>query len=59
MKEADTAFYCGTAAEVVELASLDEVTFSLSWEDSLSARIQKAYKCKVLEEQAKPILQTA
>jgi len=59
MKEADTAFYCGTAAEVVELASLDETVFPMNWEDSLSAQIQKAYKAKVLEQQFKPSLQTA
>ena len=59
MKEADTAFYCGTAAEVVEIASLDEVVFKMNWEESLSAQIQKAYKCKVLQQQYKPTLQTA
>ena len=53
MKEADTAFYCGTAAEVVELASLDETVFPMNWEDSLSALIQKAYKARVLEQQFK------
>ena len=58
MKEADTAFYCGTAAEVVELASLDETVFPLNWEDSLSAQIQKAYKCKVLQQEYNPTLQT-
>jgi branched-chain amino acid aminotransferase len=59
MKEADTAFYCGTAAEVVELASLDETVFPMNWEDSLSAQIQKAYKAKVLQQEYKPTLQTA
>ncbi len=59
MKEADHAFYCGTAAEVVEIASLDDVDFKTDWEDSLSAVIQKAYKAKVLEQQFKPSLQTA
>jgi branched-chain amino acid aminotransferase len=59
MKEADTAFYCGTAAEVVELASLDEVTFKLNWEDSLSAQIQEAYKCKVLNKEFKASLERA
>jgi branched-chain amino acid aminotransferase len=58
MKEADTAFYCGTAAEVVEIASLDEIVFPMNWEDSLSAQIQKAYKCKVLQQEYKPTLQT-
>ena len=50
MKEADTAFYCGTAAEVVEIASLDDVCFPKKWEDALSGQIQKAYKAKVLEQ---------
>lgn len=49
MREADSAFYCGTAAEVVELASLDNINFKLNWEDSLGSIIQQAYKCKVLE----------
>lgn len=51
MKGADSAFYCGTAAEVVGLASLDNVDFRLKWEESLGSVIQKAYKCKVLEQQ--------
>ena len=48
MKGTDAAFYCGTAAEVVELESLDHVPFKLQWEDSLSYVIQKAYKKLVL-----------
>lgn len=56
MKEADTAFYCGTAAEVVEITSLDDVTFQLNWDESLSATIQKAYKAKVLEQAFKSTL---
>lgn len=51
MKGTDSAFYCGTAAEVVELASLDNVPFKLNWDESLGSIIQKAYKCKVLEQQ--------
>jgi branched-chain amino acid aminotransferase len=48
MRGADAGFYCGTAAEVVELASLDDVPFRLNWEDSLGALVQKAYKALVL-----------
>ena len=51
MRGADSGFYCGTAAEVVELASLDNVDFKLSWDDSLGSVIQQAYKCKVLEKE--------
>lgn len=49
MRGADAGFFCGTAAEVVALSSLDNVPFKKNWEDSLSYIIQQAYKCKVLE----------
>ncbi|RZM11467.1 MAG: branched-chain amino acid aminotransferase, partial [Pedobacter sp.] len=50
MSGADAGFFCGTAAEVVALESLDNVPFKKSWEDSLSYTIQQAYKCKVTEQ---------
>lgn len=43
--------FCGTAAEVVALESLDNVLFKKDWEESLSAIIQKAYKAKVMEQE--------
>jgi len=46
---ADSAFYCGTAAEVIGIRSLDDTVFPLTWEETLGARIQKAYKKLVLE----------
>lgn len=49
MRGADAGFFCGTAAEVVALSSLDDVPFKKSWEDSLSSLIQQAYRCKVME----------
>jgi branched-chain amino acid aminotransferase len=49
MYGADAAFYCGTAAEVVELDSIDNHPFRLSWNDTCSSKIQKAYSLKVLE----------
>lgn len=49
MRGADAGFFCGTAAEVVALESLDNVEFAKPWEDSLSYVIQQAYKCRVLE----------
>lgn len=52
LKQADAAFYCGTAAEVIGWKSLDDVTFSKEWKDTISSRIQAAYKDKVLERQA-------
>jgi branched-chain amino acid aminotransferase len=43
MHGADAAFYCGTAAEVVQLDSLDNIPFVQPWENSLSSRVQQAY----------------
>jgi branched-chain amino acid aminotransferase len=49
MKKADSAFYCGTAAEVIGIASLDETIFPLAWEKSSGAIIQKVYKNLVIK----------
>lgn len=49
MRGADSAFYCGTAAEVVALESMDNIPFTQSWENSLGSVLQKAYKACVLE----------
>ncbi|UZT98246.1 aminotransferase class IV [Chryseobacterium fluminis] len=50
MRGADAGFFCGTAAEIVALESLDEISFRMNWEDSLSALVQKAYRHLVSEE---------
>ena len=52
--EADSAFYCGTAAEVIGLASLDRKDFPKPWPQSLGAVLQKAYKDLVLEKNFQP-----
>ena len=44
MRGADAAFFCGTAAEVLALDSLDDVPFTKNWNDTLSATVQKAYR---------------
>lgn len=49
MRGADSAFYCGTAAEVVALESMDGVPFTQPWENSYGSLLQQAYKAKVLE----------
>lgn len=46
---ADAAFFCGTAAEVIGLYSLDDTTFRLPWEKSLSKLIQDSYKNLIVE----------
>lgn len=46
----DCAFYCGTAAEIVALESINNIPFKKNWEDSLGSLLQRAYKCRVLEQ---------
>ena len=48
MRGADAAFFCGTAAEIVALESLDSVPFTKDWDSSLCATIQKGYANLVL-----------
>ena len=51
LRGADSAFLCGTAAEIAGIASVDEVTFPTAWTDSLGATLQRTYKALVLEKQ--------
>ena len=43
LKNADSAFFCGTAAEVIGWESIDATSFPKQWQNSLGAKIQKAY----------------
>ena len=45
----DSAFFCGTAAEVIGINSLDNVSFKKEWTNSLGYIIQKEYKDLVIE----------
>jgi branched-chain amino acid aminotransferase len=49
LKEADAAFYCGTAAEVIGWESLDNVKFKKDWNETISRLVQLAYKSRVAE----------
>ncbi|HEY4149883.1 MAG TPA: branched-chain amino acid transaminase [Chitinophagaceae bacterium] len=49
MKEADAAFFCGTAAEVIGWESLDGIRFKKEWNRSLGCVIQQVYKDRVVE----------
>ncbi|PWK19875.1 branched-chain amino acid transaminase [Xanthomarina spongicola] len=40
---ADSAFYCGTAAEVIGIASVDDTVFPKAWTDTLGKKLQDAY----------------
>ena len=47
--EADSAFFCGTAAEVAGIESIEGQKFAKPWKESLGAIIQEAYQCLVLD----------
>lgn len=49
MRGADSAFFCGTAAEVIGIKSLDDISFKKEWENSLGYIIQREYKNLVIE----------
>jgi branched-chain amino acid aminotransferase len=49
LTDADSAFLCGTAAEVVGIESIDAKPFAKEWKDSLGSIIQEAYKSQVLD----------
>jgi branched-chain amino acid aminotransferase len=49
LKQADAAFFCGTAAEVIGWESLDDVKFQKTWNESVGKIIQEAYKNLVVE----------
>jgi len=47
--EADSAFFCGTAAEITPIDSIEGQRFNKVWPESMGAIIQEAYQCIVLD----------
>ena len=43
LQSADSAFYCGTAAEIVGIESVDDYKFPLDWSDSIGKKLQNYY----------------
>lgn len=58
LKTADAAFFCGTAAEIIGIASVDDISFTKPWTETTSRQIQDAYQATVRETSYKPSLQT-
>jgi branched-chain amino acid aminotransferase len=52
LADADAAFFCGTAAEVIGWESIDDRTFRKPWNETISRQIQLAYKDRVTEKTA-------
>jgi branched-chain amino acid aminotransferase len=55
---ADAAFFCGTAAEVIGFASLDDQPFALPWENTAGKLVQDAYKNLIVENKNALIAET-
>ncbi len=49
LRSADSAFYCGTAAEITALESIDGHSFNKPWKKSIGRVIQEVYQSMVLE----------
>jgi branched-chain amino acid aminotransferase len=47
--EAGSAFFCGTAAEVIGIESVEGQALQMPWKNSLGKIVQEAYKCLVLD----------
>ncbi|WP_318641372.1 branched-chain amino acid transaminase [Flavobacterium ardleyense] len=43
LQSADSAFYCGTAAEIIGIESVDDYKFPLDWSDSIGKKLQNEY----------------
>ncbi|MEP7317764.1 MAG: branched-chain-amino-acid transaminase [Panacibacter sp.] len=54
VKEADAAFFCGTAAEVIGWESFDGVKFQKNWNETVSKKIQQAYSARIIEADFEP-----
>ena len=51
LRDAECAFFCGTAAEIVGIASVNDHPFKNNWESSLGRVIQNAYSMLVREKE--------
>jgi branched-chain amino acid aminotransferase len=56
---ADSAFFCGTAAEIIGIRSVDDYSFKMQWEESLGKVVQIQYNALVRERTNSGIFQTA
>lgn len=49
LKNADGAFLCGTATEVIGIESVDEKIYEMAFQDSIGAILKRAYKSLVMD----------
>lgn len=53
IRDADAAFFTGTAAEIAGIKSIDDVVFPVAWEDSLGHSLLLMYRHRVTENETK------
>ena len=58
-KRADSAFFTGTAAEVIGMDSIDDLKFPKPWEQTLGHKLMYLYKDEVLGKRIKALSKTA
>lgn len=52
---AESAFYCGTAAEIIGIESVDDYKFPKNWNDSIGKKLQEQYSKLVRTSEKTPI----
>lgn len=52
--EADSAFFCGTGAEIVGIDAVDHKTFKHPWHESIGSRLRQMYLLLVREKTTQP-----
>ena len=58
LKQADAAFFCGTAAEIIGWESLDDLAFRKAWNNSIGKKLQDAYRDRVIEKDSQTSVET-
>ncbi len=57
LQSADSAFYCGTAAEVIGIESVDDYKFPLNWGESIGKKFEEEYS-KIVRKSEKQLCTT-
>ncbi len=51
LKEADTAFFTGTATEIASIASVNDIIFKKNWKDTIAYELFQMYRARVTNEE--------
>lgn len=53
--EADSAFFCGTGAEIIGIQAIDHKVFKQEWTDSIGSKLRQMYLLLVREKTTQPV----